>query len=102
MQDSEEFLREIFHILQNELNVNAEGTELLNSFIGSYVDVGKFLDSPNGDCTNCGQYPSNQVVEERIERRIKMRNNILFLYSQQHSQPYIPMTNIREIPGEIF
>ena len=47
MQDSEEFLRAIFHILGNELNANVEESKLSNTFNGSYVDVRKFLNSPS-------------------------------------------------------
>merc|ERR1711954_345292 len=53
-----------FHILQNELNANVEGSEPFNSFNGSYGNVRKFLDSPTGGCSNCGQLPSNQALEE--------------------------------------
>ena len=76
MQDMEEFLRAIFHILQSELNANVEGSELLNSFNGSYVNVRKFLDSPTGECSNCGQHPLNQALEEFTFLSLNINDNI--------------------------
>ena len=93
MQDSEEFLRVLFHILQNELNANVEGSELLNSFNGSFVNVRKFLDSPTGGCSNCGQFPSNQALEEFTVLSLNINDEIsnlsgLINHDFGHSEVY--------------
>ena len=70
MEDSEEFLVKLFDILEKEY-----ACETLNKFKGDYITKRFFLDTENGSCSSCGQFPGTDVIQPFFVLSLNMPDN---------------------------